>query len=478
MTRTRWTVLVLTLALVGTTMGTGAAGAETSDRIKLNEDVLCSEPAGSDLAALPELDLGPDDVHPDILWLEDDTVQKELQNIQGVVDADADSVIGSFIDYEEQSLTVVYTPEEPNPERFVVAIKSALDAAPAQVEADRERYVIDPTKLSPGELAVFKLPSEPPPKPDVKPELIVHLRPGCRTAGELRVARTAILERDWHADATEVAFMVRNDVATARLRLVLDAGNPRSQVAAHAAMEQFGDAVVVELGQVPVPLAGSRNNDAQPHFGGAKILVDPGGFDIPCSTGYAMDRGGGRWLSSAAHCAISDWQRVESGSQYVGLTRHRSVDVFWIDAMLIGSGIQTFQRSIYTDPGSPTQRLVDRVKLTSWIGMGVCSSGAVTLAKCSGTTLDIDVPVCVPGSTEDCWELNHAERAGNGVFAQGGDSGGPLYGRHGSTASIRGTMILGNPFAPFDEVWFQDPAEVGLATGSTVATACCNDTSW
>lgn len=419
------TVVGLTLAIASPSHG--GSVAETANSERSNGVSWSSEPKCD--VYTRSADPAPTEEYPsDAVWTSGENVQETFLNLNAVLGQHDNALIGRYIDFNARTLNVVVDPDA----------KNRVDSLVRDL-----RHSNRPSEIQ------------------------VDVRPGCRSKAVLVRTSEAVERRDWHNEATDVPIVFGLDPASSTVRVTV--GDNRQDIA-QSLRDRYQDVVTVTVsGRIG---RASRLDDASPHFGGARIQTDVG----ECTTGFAMDKNGGRWMSTAGHCSSADGTRVDSGAYYVGQTYDRSIDP---DVMLIGSGIETYQRSIYTDPGDPTSRLVSRVKHVG-IGTGLCLSGSFTRAVCGASVTADGQTLCDDlGCTHDLWE---GEKSGS-LIVQAGDSGGPLYGRITSTeADIRGLIVAegaalsGTPGS--DTVLFHDVSTVELGLSANVAVTCCTSSSW
>lgn len=313
--------------------------------------------------------------------------------------------------------------------------------------------------------------------------LRVHLVPGCRPLQELNELVEEIASMEWlgewggplPTDAKTVLFSVGIDAATSTVEVGLSESIADAE---DYLRERYSQRI-----QFLTYKSMGRMNDGSPHYGGARITAEATGKD--CTAGFAVDRPGGRWMVTALHCNTGNTTgKFYSGSKYFGeavpdpnappnSTTFSSVG----DLLLIGDGVDQYSRVIHVDPCSPCTRLVnDKRSIPSFGITNYCVSGATTKAKCSLTLIG-NTLLCAGGG---CWTAWKARRPGVTVVDHG-DSGGPVYYRNGSTTARIYGMIIGaleEEGLPGDTVLFTDVGTIEEELDVTVATTCCNGSSW
>lgn len=207
--------------------------------------------------------------------------------------------------------------------------------------------------------------------------------------------------------------------------------------------------------------AGSRTGDYSPHWGGARI-------EGRCSTSVPVriDHNGARrvMMLSAGHCAQSGITFWNSGTHYYGSTQHvRYSTSAYGDMMLLGATGDPYTSTFHTGPSSPTSRRFVGYKDLS-PGIGACVSGSFTGAKCGAVTERNTIAQDTAGVRT---YVAIIYKAGDSII-EGGDSGGPAYGRLDSTtADFRG-LLTSAPCATnqCDRAAVQNPSEVFFVYGS------------
>lgn len=436
MHRSSWLVFAI---LLGTVFSAVAVAPSIAVDQASSEVV---EVAADDSRAVTTSSIGrclpvPEPIAPDLLsrtevpsfarWLHEPRAQADAKRVQEVVTASSVSTLGSYIDWEN--------------ERIVVVVGGPQD---------------QPWE---GEFLSQELAAS------VAGDLSVHVEAGCRSRADLHEVMERVVERDWDATAHDVSMLVDLDPASSAVVVHL---SEKDTEHAAALVREFGAAVRVVIDEEFGRGAGSRLNDTSPHYGGARITNGGG-----CTTGHAVDRNGGRWMTTAGHCVTAQGEIVRNGNgTNIGTVNVRSIDP---DIAIFGSGSRQYSRQLWVDPCCPSVRLTTAKVVNPWNGMGTCSSGSFTRALCGQTVNNNGgATLCDSlGCTTGLWRT----RRGGDVIIQGGDSGGPIYGRSGSSnASARG-FIVG--FADSrTSILFHDVGRIERARQVAVATTCCNSTSW
>ena len=467
MSRVRGVLFVASMMVAVAWMSAaGAVQPAGSPTVREAGSQVCELPAEADISAVAAPVTTVSDIHPTLLWLEDDLTQKMLENASRLVESQPQHFAGTFIDYQNQTLVVLRTADRPLNPVALSRLQATIDRAPAEQAAfEAEQARINLAALDDVEREILEAPdAKPLPKPAKPPALRIEIREACRSHQHLPAVADAIAE----GFAGRTPMLIGVDPVSTTVMVTLDPADAASSDVATELQAIFGEDLTIVRAPLPKRSVGGRYSDHEPHLGGAQINGD-------CSTGFAVDRDGGRWITSAGHCFSDEWQGAYSGSEFVGVSRHRSFPD--PDVTLIGSGRETFRRTIYVDPCCPSTRLVT-AKGVNWVGQSICASGSVSTARCGGIVQNplnnqfCDSSGCTNG-------LRIAVRPDGQTIAQPGDSGGPIYsGLSNNRAMIRGIIVAGNHSAPFDEVWFHSVAAVEAGTNSTVATACCDNDSW
>ncbi|HEY3007216.1 MAG TPA: hypothetical protein VGJ63_04010 [Micromonosporaceae bacterium] len=187
-----------------------------------------------------------------------------------------------------------------------------------------------------------------------------------------------------------------------------------------------------------------RLDDGEPHYGGAGVRVGSGSSSSnTCTTGFVVVRSsdGRRGGVSAGHC-FANGQQIYSGPQFWGQASGEAGFPTY-DQIGIFSAAETYANKLHVDPCCPSVRTVTG-RANPTINLTVCQSGMVTRAICGIRITSTSGQFCdADGCTT---QLMVGSRNGD-TIVRGGDSGGPVYTRPGSsTATIRGMVIAYGDF--------------------------------
>lgn len=389
----------------------------------------CTRPPGADRAHLSEISRGttPLDSPAYAAWLDSELAQRAKNTVLDLKGAWSDTLIGMYSDHVAR--------------QWVIVVDDITRAAEI-------RDVVDEVS---------------------GPHLSVRVEVGCADAAELTEAMEYLASRTW-AKSSTINWSARVDPTVSRVQVSIeaDATPERSTIAAAlGALVQFADAA---------PATHGRLDDGSPHYGGALIDLTKGGSG-DCTSGFAMDKNGGRWMVTAAHCSSSytSNQSYYSGYKYYGVGLASQNFGPTRDVMLIGSGTEQYARILHVDPCCPSTRTVTS-KGDPRQGDFVCMSGHVSRAVCGIEIYEEDFIGCMDGY---CYQGEAAAGwKGSTVFNRPGDSGAPVYERVGSSsAKILGLNVGADGGANTTTVFIKT-SKVEAWTGATVATTCCTGPSW
>lgn len=267
-----------------------------------------------------------------------------------------------------------------------------------------------------------------------------RVEPGCHPREDLeaihdRITGSGFLD-GWEHAGVEVGI----DPATGTVAVTIGGTDPDGL--ADDLEERHGDQVTVTVDDGAVAqAAGSRLNDRQPHYGGARVRQ----VNRPnCSAGFAVDLPGGpRIMTTAAHCVTGAGVTMVNGQgSRFGAIRHRSYpsgDVASIHEPL--NQDRVYHRFVWT--GHESNRIISSKRSQPFASMAVCLSGATTVNLNCGRTVARNVTGCWPDG--NCTPgLYRVERDDGGIIVRGGDSGGPAIGRTApGEANARGQVVGG-----------------------------------
>lgn len=200
------------------------------------------------------------------------------------------------------------------------------------------------------------------------------------------------------------------------------------------AKETYGDAIRLVVGR-PSGGTATRLDDSSPWFGGIRINKAGGTY---CSTGFPVQRGGARYLSTAGHCGPIGTTFTNSGTT-VGSTALISYSTNGIDTALISSS--SVGARVYTScPTCSTSQPVKGSRLPS-AGSFVCFSGSVTGEECGVTVGEANRCVNFTNVLDTCGLTRGTKFDPLRIISQGGDSGGPVYSYSSGGISAVGSIV-------------------------------------
>lgn len=308
--------------------------------------------------------------------------------------------VGSTVDHNTQTLVTVVTPERRD--QAAALQRRIAGALPAGLAANAVRATV-----------------------------IV----GCHSGTRIAAAADLLYARAWHPDAARATFSFSVDASDSRLHVSFD---PGSVAAADAARAALGDVAVITVDGASRT---GRLDDGEPHYGGAGIRAGSGGISTnTCTSTFAVRRNsdGQRGGLTAGHC-FANGQQIYSSTKYWGNAwGERSYPTY--DMMGVASSGETYDNQIHVDPCCPSTRNVTS-KRNPVVNDSVCLSGMVTRAVCGLVVSDLYASLCdADGCTTG---LMQARRASD-VTVRGGDSGGPVYLRSGTSNAVALGMIIGS----------------------------------
>lgn len=257
---------------------------------------------------------------------------------------------------------------------------------------------------------------------------------GCFSAAALLAAGDLIWARAWHPRAASVTFAGYLDPADSRWALTFW---PEDADVAGVLQARLGDRVRVEYG---TPSRAGRDDDLNPHWGGAGIRRRGSPHSHECTSGFTVRLANGAYgTTTAGHC-FGNGTVIDSGNYFGtvgGKSNYPMFDMAWVASW----NANWYGPRFLSNPDR-TYRTVTGAAWAS-VGMNVCQSGATSLAICGITVTSLGGKLCDPDGCT--YSLLVARRAGTTTHRDG-DSGAPIYTRpsSGGAATIRAMLIGGS----------------------------------
>ncbi|MFC0627880.1 hypothetical protein [Kribbella deserti] len=256
----------------------------------------------------------------------------------------------------------------------------------------------------------------------------------CRSAKQIAAAWTKLSKRDWSAEAKKITFTADLDAATEQIVVEYD---PTEASPATAAALIGIDPEIVRL-KPGRPERMDRLNDTANggHWGGARIASAL----KYCTAGFSVVRRAinARASVTAGHCGANGtyWR---SGSNYYGTTNGRVNYPDYDQALLTGS---SYGPKIWTyGAGDTAQTRTVSSAADPAVGQLICQSGSFSNSICGIRVDSLSAKYCDPDGCTTY--VIRGTKSGETVI-RGGDSGGPVYTKPGSTtATIRGMAFAG-----------------------------------
>lgn len=261
---------------------------------------------------------------------------------------------------------------------------------------------------------------------------LVRVERSCRSAQSIAEAWNAVGARSWSADAGRTTFAADLDPLTENVVVEYDQASTSP-----ASLAGLRDLSGVQL--VAGSLARTSRLSDTPkggHWGGARITSALKN----CTAGFSVVRrsNGQRGSVTAGHCgpAGTIWK---SGTNYYGTTTVRTNYPDYDQSLITGSA---YGPKIWTDgPGDSADTRTVTGGGDPGVGTVVCQSGSFSTSLCGLTVRSTSAKYC---DNEGCTTYVIRATRGGQIAIIGGDSGGPLYSRRGSSsATIRGITFAG-----------------------------------
>ncbi len=261
---------------------------------------------------------------------------------------------------------------------------------------------------------------------------MVGIERSCRSAKAIGDAWNAVGARSWSGDASRTTFAA--DLDPVSEDIVVEYDKATTSAASLDGLRGLSGVQLVESSLART----SRLNDTPKggHWGGARITSTLKN----CTAGFSVVRrsNGQRGSVTAGHCGGVGtlWK---SGSYYYGTTSVRTNYPDYDQALITGSA---YGPKIWTDgPGDSANTRTVKGGADPGVGTVVCQSGSFSTSLCGITVRSTSAKYC---DTDGCTTYVIRATRGGQIAIIGGDSGGPVYTRPGSTtATIRGITFAG-----------------------------------
>ncbi|MFF0264667.1 S1 family peptidase [Kribbella sp. NPDC004536] len=258
---------------------------------------------------------------------------------------------------------------------------------------------------------------------------VVH---SCRSAQAIADTWTTVGRRSWSSDASRTTFAADLDPSSENVVVAYDQAT--TSPASLAGLRKLSGVQLVADSLART----SRLSDTPKggHWGGARITSALKN----CSAGFSVVRrsNGQRGSVTAGHCGAPGtiWK---SGTNYYGTTSVRTDYPDYDQSLVTGS---SYGAKIWTDgPGDTADTRTVTGGGDPGVGTVVCQSGSFSTSTCGLTVRSTSASYC---DSDGCTTYVIRATRGGLVAIIGGDSGGPVYSRRGSTsATIRGIAFAG-----------------------------------
>lgn len=284
-------------------------------------------------------------------------------------------------------------------------------------------------------------------------QLSVAVRSICNPRLELEQVKSAITGADEYRSAT---YSIWLDPGSGSVHVLTDSERMVEEIA-----RQYGRLVDVEYAPRSSRLGGGRLGDSIPHFGDAHI--GSGGHECSSNMSFVHPYLY-RVTVTAGHCGSGTWY---SWTSLVGSTSslsHPDPDLQTIWALY-----HDYTNTIYTDPCCPSTRSIIG-KANPGPGAFVCVGGSITLSQCGIEILNTNVSFC---DSSGCTNgLTQTYRSGTSAYMDGGDSGGVVYQRSGSSNALGVGLIVGHVWGYGGQIgYFHTVNQIEAHFGITLLTS-------
>lgn len=261
---------------------------------------------------------------------------------------------------------------------------------------------------------------------------MVKVEHSCRSTQAIADTWRTVGKRAWSGDAARTTFSA--DLDPSSENVVVEYDQATTSPAALAGLRRLSGVQLVAGSLART----SRLSDTPKggHWGGARITSALKN----CSAGFSVVRrsNGQRGSVTAGHCGAPGtvWK---SGTNYYGTTTVRTNYPDYDQSLVTGS---SYGPKIWTDgPGDTANTRTVTGGGDPGVGTVVCQSGSFSTSVCNLTVRSTSASYC---DTDGCTTYVIRATRGGLVAIIGGDSGGPVYSRRGSSsATIRGIAFAG-----------------------------------
>ncbi|MFD7160176.1 hypothetical protein ACFV9C_36685 [Kribbella sp. NPDC059898] len=261
---------------------------------------------------------------------------------------------------------------------------------------------------------------------------LVKVEHSCRSARAIADTWRTVGKRAWSDDAARTTFSA--DLDPSSENVVVEYDQATTSPASLAGLRALSGVQLVAGSLART----SRLSDTPKggHWGGARITSALKN----CSAGFSVVRrsNGQRGSVTAGHCGGPGtvWK---SGTNYYGTTTVRTNYPDYDQSLITGS---SYGAKIWTDgPGDTANTRTVTGGGDPGVGTVVCQSGSFSTSVCNLTVRSTSASYC---DTDGCTTYVIRATRGGLVAIIGGDSGGPVYSRRGSSsATIRGITFAG-----------------------------------
>lgn len=195
-----------------------------------------------------------------------------------------------------------------------------------------------------------------------------------------------------------------------------------------------------------------RYDDTPAFWGGGAILRS----GSRCSTGFAVQKNGVRYLTTAGHCGTvgTSWTNG-NGTRTVGTIVQRGAPYPSYDIALVGGATYGGYVFMGDRVGTPMKVLGAG---NPTVGAFYCTSGTTTFENCGKKVVSTNATVCTAaGCTPGVAAYT------GGAATQGGDSGGPLVLKTAAGVYARGSHIAAGGGTMYAELWSTFASHFGVS---------------